>query len=92
MLPILKLFIESSNTQMNEDVKIYLRSHLSFLKFHFQDYISDAEIATFDWIRNSFTANLIVSTLIITNVLPDTSSKMQFPNISSLILDQRAWL
>jgi hypothetical protein len=44
MFPTLKQFIESNNTQMSEDVKICLLSHLSFLKFHFQDYISDAEI------------------------------------------------
>ena len=76
---------------MKKDVKIYLLSHLSFLKFQFQDYISDAEIATFDWIRNSFTTKLIVCTLIITNVLSDTSLKMQLSNISSLILDEHAW-
>jgi len=92
MFPTLKQFIKSNTTQMRKDVKIYLISHLSFLKFHFQDYISDVEIATFDWIRNSFNTKLIVCTLVITNALSDTSLKMQFPNISSLILDQHAWL
>jgi len=92
MFPTLKQCIKSNTTQMRKDVKIYLISHLSFLKFHFQDYISDVEIATFDWIRNSFNTKLIVCTLVITNALSDTSLKMQFPNISSLILDQHAWL
>jgi len=92
MFPTLKQLIESNTTQMRRDVNIYLLSYHSFLKFHFQDYISDAEVATFDWIGNSFTTKLIVCTLIVTNVLSDTSLKMQFPNISSLILDQHAWL
>lgn len=51
MFPTLKQLIESNTTQMRKGVKIYLLSHLSFLKFHFQDYISDAEIKTFDWNR-----------------------------------------
>jgi hypothetical protein len=54
MFPTLKLLTERNNTTIPKDVNVCILSRLSFLKLDFENYISNAELETFDWIRNPF--------------------------------------